>query len=72
VTNLPYKYNPRNIMAMFDRISRVVRYTLYDIEVWIRFKPIEDRKVCLFMQGVLVSDKKIKVDLGFSEDDLLK
>jgi predicted lipid carrier protein YhbT len=72
VTNLPFKYNPRDILAMFDRISRVVRYTVYETEVWIRFKAIEDRKVCLFMQGVLVSDKKIKVDLEFSEEDLLK
>jgi hypothetical protein len=37
---------------------------VYETEVWIRFKAIEDRKVCLFMQGVLVSDKKIKVVFG--------
>lgn len=66
VRNLPLKYNPREVLAMFDRICRVVKYSLYDEELWIRFKGIEDRRACLFMQGMQVGDRRIAVDLEFS------
>jgi len=63
VCNLPLKYSPREVLAMFDRISRVVKYSMYPEELWIRFKAIEDRQACLFMQGVQVGDRRITVDL---------
>lgn len=72
VRNLPPKYNPREVLAMFDRVSRIVKYSLFEEELWIRFKGIENRRACLFMQGVQVGDRRITVDLEFSEGDLLQ
>lgn len=59
-------------MNMFDKVSRIQQYTLFENEVWIRFKNIEDRNVCRFLDGVQVGDKKIVVNLDFPETDLVR
>lgn len=53
---------------MFDRVSRILSYNEFDEELWIRFRAIDDRRACLFMDGVQVGNRRIKVELDFAEE----